>query len=179
MTQDHLPEVRMEKALHDFFHGERASGLTLMIWGGIALVIAVFFIWKFEGNLFLGAAAPTGLIAMLHLTAGATVFLRSSKLAESLAANVRNLPEQFVNQEFKRMELVISNFEKYQTAGQILFFMGCGFVAGGAFFGGGDYMLGSGIGLCCQSAVTLVFDLFASFRGGLYLHELKVFKREM
>ena len=178
MKQDHTPELRMENALREYFHGEKNGGLILMIWGCVGLAIAGFLLWKFTGEIYRGAVAPFGVMALVHLTAGAAVFLRTGKQTEALAAQLQNTPVQFADEESQRMVEAMSNFEKYKMAGQVLFFLGGGFIAIGAFLGGGEYMTGSGAGLCFQSFLTLVFGLFASFRGRLYLHELIVFKRE-
>ncbi len=178
MIQDQAPEIRMEKALRDFFHGEKNGGLFLMGWAIVCLAGACYLYWSLGGDLARGAAAPIGLIALIHFSAGTTVFLQSITHAEGLIDQLQKNPEGFAKGEPQRMEQVMSNFETYKLAEQVLFFLGCGFVAGGAFFDGGAYMLGSGAGLCIQGAVMLVFDLFASFRSGLYLHELKMFERE-
>lgn len=168
----------MENTMEEYFQGEKKGGLILMIWAASGLVAGGVLHFQFGGLLQRGMAVPVVIIAILHLVVGAAVFLRTESKKARLVTQLKTAPGQFLEEESVRMQRVMSNFEKYKLAEQILFFLGCAFTAGGVFFGGGEYMLGSGIGICIQSAFTLVFDLFASFRGGLYLHELNVFRRD-
>ena len=88
-------------------------------------------------------------------------------------------PREAAETEERRMEQVMLNFRKYQKVEMLLFLLGFAFVVGGAFGNMGDFTLGTGVGLTIQAAFTLVFDLFAAYRGGFYQHELKMFKKSL
>jgi len=148
-----------------------------MVWTTVGLAAASLLLWKTTGDLARGAAIPIGVFAVLHFVVGASVFFRAGHQSRRLSAQLKHDPAQFLAAETQRMAQVQANFEKYKMAEQLLFFLGCGFLAGGAFLGGGDYMAGAGAGLCIQSAFTLVFDLFAAYRAGFYQYELDVFQR--
>lgn len=130
-----------------------------------------------EGNLCKGMAYPLVGMALVHLIVGGTVFFRTNKQLASLLEGLQLFPREMVGAEKTRMETVMANFEKYKNVEMLLFFLGLAFVVAGAFVGFGEFMLGTGIGLSLQGAFTLVFDLFAAYRGGFYVHELNVFDR--
>ncbi|MCB0518382.1 MAG: hypothetical protein H6577_02585 [Lewinellaceae bacterium] len=176
--QDATPGERMEKAVREYFKGEKTGGFVLLAWALMATLAAWFLHGQFVGNLFQGIVPPLVALALVQLAVGAAVCFLTDSRRRRLLSQLAGAGQSWFPAEVERMERVLANFEKVKTAEQLLLLLGFGFLLGGVFFGAGDYMAGTGVGLCIQSAFSLVFDLFASLRANLYRHELKMYGRD-
>jgi hypothetical protein len=176
-AQDPSPTERMAKAIIDYFKAEKNGALLTIAWALLATLAAWLAQAKGEGPLFKGMAPPLLALALLQLAAGAVVFFRSDKQRAGLLSKLGNSPKLVRAEEQARMEKVMANFDKIKMAEQLLLLLGFAFLIGGVFFGLGEYMVGTGVGLSVQCAYSLVFDLFAAMRAGFYVHELGVFEK--
>lgn len=173
------PAQRLGKAMRSYFQAEKKGGLLIAAWGLIALFSGIYLFKNIGGPLGNGAAYPVGAIALAHLIIGGTVYFRTDKQLAALMEGLKMFPKEMLVAEQQRMGQVMANFEKYKNVEMLLFFLGLAFVMGGAFLGAGKFMLGTGTGLSLQAALTLVFDLFAAYRAGFYVHELDTFERHV
>ena len=173
------PSQRFGKAMQDYFQAEKSGALFIMAWGILGRLTGGYFFSEMGTPLYKGVAYPVVAIGLIHMLVGGTVFFRTGKQLAELMEGLRLFPKEMVAAEKSRMAQVMSNFERYKTVEMLLFFLGFSFVLGGSFGGVGQFMLGTGVGLCLQGGVTLIFDLFAAYRGGFYQHELDKFERAM
>ncbi len=175
---DISPQKRLEKSIQEYFQSEKTGGLLSLAWGTLGALVGVWLLTSHPEAIYQGMAAPLLVFASIHLAIGSVLFLRSGGQAKRILSAMPDNNSGFLGIEQKRMEAVMANFKKFINGELFLFFLGGAFIAFGMVEPRNEYMIGGGIGLGLQSAFTLVFDLFASFRGGLYVHELDVFERD-
>lgn len=171
------PSQKLKKSLEQYFQAEKKGGLFLCLWGLIAGASGVYLFMKMDAPLHQGIAYPLVFISLFHATVGGIVFFRTPRQVNVLLEGLRMFPKEMLASELERMRQVMANFERYKTVEMLLFFLGFAFLLGGTFGGFGDFMMGTGIGLSLQGAISLVFDLFAAFRGTFYQKALEKFER--
>lgn len=155
----------------DYFNAEKLESIFFIAVGVIAILIALWFWFKTKNSFYSGIAYPLVLIAVIQITVGLSVFLRSpkdiSRVEEYYARDKNKISEV----EIPRMNTVMKNFVIYRyieigliIAGLLLYFI----------INKDELLKGIGFGLAIQSLLMLVLDLFAEKRGADYLEYLKI-----
>lgn len=155
--------------IYKYFNAERAESLLFILAGALAIAAALFFWIKTTDSFYRGMAYPLAAVALIQLTVGTTVYLRTpADIAR--AETYMSDTEKIAKVEIPRMEAVMANFELYRKieiglmiAGLLLFF----------FFKENLTVKGVGAGLFVQAGLMLILDLFAEARGTAYLNALK------
>jgi hypothetical protein len=172
---DLSPAERLQKAIRAYFRAEQSGSYFLLVWGALTLTTGIWLLCAFGQPFWKGMAPPLAALGAIQFTVGATIAIRTPGQVRRLLSTM--LQPDALNGEIGRMEAVEANFGRLRAVESGLFLLGMCFLLGGVFGNFGEYMPGSGAGLCLQSAVSLIFDLLASWRAGLYLHELKTFQK--
>ncbi|MGH8453139.1 MAG: hypothetical protein ACRES4_01445 [Nevskiales bacterium] len=154
----------MQAQLMSYFSAEKQESLLFIVWGAAAILISL---WLFKtGSSYRGMAYPLVAVALIHLTVGGSVYLRTDTQVATLQRQMQDAPSQFRVEESQRMQVVMRNFKIYKTLEIVLLAAGLLMTFG---FRNSDALYAAGIGLIIQAGITLVLDLFAERRGEQYL----------
>lgn len=156
--------MSMQTQLLEYFAGEKAEGLAFITAGVLALVASVW-LWR-TGSSYRAMAFPLVAVALIHLTVGGSVYLRTDGQVSALTAQLAQSPAAFQAAELTRMGAVMRNFALYKVIEIVLLTVG---IAMTYAFRHREALYAVGIGLIIQAGVTLVADLFAEKRGDTYL----------
>lgn len=158
----------MIKELTAYFAGEKQESLLFIVVGLIAIGVAVW-LWT-NGHRLRFMAIPLITIALMQLVVGATVYVRTDSQVQNLITQSQSAPAQFQQDELKRMQTVMHNFNLYKTIEMVLLVVGVCLIGLLQRF---DIAAGVGAGLVLQAAFTLALDMFAEARGQDYMVALK------
>lgn len=159
----------MSKA-ETYFTGEKRESLLFIFLALSAIMVSLYF-WLGINNRFLnGIAWPLFLIALIQLSVGLFIYLRSPADLKRVSKMLRSNPKNALMLEIPRMEVVMKKFVLYRYIegvlllfGLVLFFV----------FDAGSFYKGFGLGLSVQSLIMLLADGFAARRGNIYLSYLR------
>ena len=154
----------MLKEMTEYFAGEKQESLLFMAAGLIAIGVAVW-LWT-SGHRLRFMAVPLVVIALMQLVVGTTVYLRTETQWQSLVTQSQSAPAQFKQEEVRRMQTVMKNFNIYKTVEMVLLVVGVCLIGLLQRF---DIAAGVGAGLVLQASFTLALDMFAEARGQDYL----------
>ena len=163
----------MEHHINSYFKGEKQGSLVFLGLGLVASVVAAVGWWYFADAFWQGLAIPVGVIGLIQLFVGTTVFLRTDGQLTALLRQFQEVPQKFAAEEGRRMAAVNRNFQTYRAVELSLFILGFVLLFLGTLGAWGDWTAGMGVGLASQSALMLVLDSFAGWRGSLYEHQIK------
>ena len=155
-----------------YFMAEKQTALFILIVGAAALISGVLLYWLGGKPFWKGFALPLGLIALVQLAVGYTVYSRSDSQRKDIVYKMDMNPQAIAAEELPRMQKVMKQFVVYRSvemvllaAGVILFF----------YFRQkptGAFWCGVGIALALQAVLMLGFDAVAEKRGAVYTHQL-------
>ena len=153
-----------------YFTAEKNESIVFILTGIIAVMLSLYFLLKTRQPFYNGLAYAITAIALIHLTIGTTIWIRSPKDIDRVENIIKKEPGKIQSEEIPRMETVLKNFVIYRyieivllIAGLILFFT----------FQPGSIWKGAGLGLVLQSLITLFLDYLAEARGKEYLDFLQ------
>jgi drug/metabolite transporter (DMT)-like permease len=155
--------------IHKYFNAERAESWLFIAIGIVALGLAFGFFFK-NGELLRGVSYPLAIIALIQLTVGGTVLLRSNSDIRRVTEIVQTNPTRIKTEELPRMDIVMKNFALYRYLEIVLLLVGLCLIF---YSKEGSLLKGIGIGLAIQSALILGLDYFAEQRGHEYIDKLK------
>ncbi len=172
--QDTEAEQLLQTSIRSFLRGEMRSAMVLILWGVAAFALGAWC-WSTQPDLMLqGASFPMMVFSAIHLATGLMQFVQTRKRAGKLL--VDGVPEQPVLvEEMLRLDIQLPRLKFYRKTTLIIVLIGLAMSLAGSVAGLGRYMAGAGAGLALQAAITLVVDLFAAMRTGLFHHELRRF----
>jgi len=154
------------KFIADYFNAEKFESLFFIGVGIIAIALGIYFWFIVKEPLYKGIAIPIILVALIQITVGTTVYLRSPKDILKVENMLENEHSKIQTEEIPRMNVVMKNFVIYRYVeitlmilGLILFF----------YFPSQTFWKGLGIGLFIQASLMLSLDYFAEIRGTEYL----------
>lgn len=152
----------------EYFHAERAESLLFIAVGVLANAMAMWG-WR-RGPLWRGAAVPLVAVALIQLTVGGTVWLRSPQDVQRVQQIVATDKARVGREEVPRMQAVMKNFVIYRWVEIALLAAGLVLLLAGRR---GSAWQGVGVGLAVQSGLMLLLDFFAERRGQVYLDWLQ------
>jgi len=157
-------------AIEDYFKAERSESVMFILVGLVAIGLSVYFLIKFDHPFYTGLAYPLILVALIQLTVGTTVYLRSPKDLQRVTSFVEQEEGKIESAEIPRMKEVMKNFAYYRYFEIFLLVVG---IILTLVFTKENIWMGVGIGLTAQSVFMLVLDYFAEQRGKVYLEFLQ------
>ncbi len=162
--------------IEKYFAAEKTTSLWIMILAGL-IFLASFSIWLTQKSAFSkGLMIPTGLLLVLALIVGSTVYKRSDNDRKEMVYAFDMNPAKIQDQEIPRMEKVNGRFKTFLVIELILV------VAGGVLIflyynkALSEFLYGLGMGLLIAGLAALTLDYFASIRSTKYLEGLKTIK---
>lgn len=153
-----------------YFGAERLESFVFIGVGVIALGLAAYVLLASHNAMLRGAAWPLALVALIQITVGSGVALRSPKDIARVQTIVQSEPQRLRSEEIARMVTVMRNFVLYR-------WIEIGLLAAGlllcVFAPSASAWRGAGIGLAAQAGLMLALDFFAERRGSAYLDWLR------
>ncbi|WP_460912844.1 hypothetical protein [Spirosoma areae] len=153
------------EAIRQYFNAEKAESLIFFGMGVAALGLGLYFLLVLKRPFTNGMAWPLMAVALIQLTVGTTVYLRSPKDIARVENYVINDRSKISADEIPRMETVMQSFQTYKYIE--LGLMGVGLLL--VLFQLGPFWSGVGAGLLIQAGLMLLADYFAMSRGTAYL----------
>jgi multidrug transporter EmrE-like cation transporter len=156
-----------------YFNEEKIEAFVFVAIGLAALLLGIYFWFGKQTDFLKGAAIALILIALIQLTVGGIIIVRSPKDIIRVQQIVKSEPARITSEELPRMEVVMKNFIIYSyvelalmALGLILFFISSA----------ASFWKGLGIALFIQAALMLAFDHVAEARGKKYIAKLQSIK---
>ena len=157
-------------SISKYFNAEKNESILFIVIGVLALCISSYFIFKLKQHYFNGMSYSFIAIALIQITVGLSIFIRSPKDILRVNQIVQTNKTAIKTDEIPRMNKVMSNFILYRwieialiVVGIVLYFV----------FQTSSIYKGIGLGLIIQSSFMLILDYFAENRGKIYLEYLK------
>ncbi|HTE12759.1 MAG TPA: hypothetical protein VK645_17390 [Chitinophagaceae bacterium] len=154
--------------IEKYFLAEKQLGLSFIIIGAIAIVLAIVFFFLLKTPFYKGAAIPLLIIGLIQLVASITIYKKSD------ADRIRNVyaydmnPVRIKNEELPRMKTVIKNFAIIKWVEIALVVTGLLMI----FYYRADadkaFWYGLGLTLTIQALVMLIADYAAERRALQY-----------
>ncbi len=166
-------EKRLVNHIDTFLRSERNTALFLMGWAVVVLVLTAWCWLHIADWLVQGLAFPMMVFAALHLATGFMQWMQWRQRRRKLVKGDEPPEYSALMEELLRLEIQMPRLQFFRKTSLGIFLFGFAMMLVGMFAGWGEYVVGTGIGLTVQSAVTLAVDLFKSMRTGLFHHELK------
>jgi hypothetical protein len=158
----------LDRAIGIYFAAEKQGGVLLATLGVIAVAFGVFA-WR-RGEAWRGAAVPVGIIGVIEVIVGATVFLRTDgqvrRLRQALEADLAT----GLAPELERMERVLRSFGQLKIA-EIALLVG-GLLLALLLWRRAGWR-GAGLALALEAAAALGFDSVAAERAEVYVKALR------
>lgn len=158
------------KQIEKYFQAEQSESLLFLLVGLIAILVAIYFLVKQKESFYYGMAYSLIAIALIQITVGASVYLRSPKDIVRVTEMVQSEKTKIQTEEIPRMETVMKNFKIYRWVEISLIAIG---IALFFYFQSKPLLRGVGLGLFIQAGFMLLLDFFAESRGVTYLEYLK------
>ena len=101
--------------IRKYFRAERAESLLFLLVGVVTVGSAVR--WGFSsgtGPFFRGMAWPLGLVGVIQLVVGSTIFFRTPSDIRRMERYLASDPGKVQTEEIPRMEKVMQNFVSYR-----------------------------------------------------------------
>lgn len=150
-----------------YFRAEKDAGLYILIVGCIIIALSAWLWWS--GNRNRAMAIPLVVIALIEVTVGSVLYLRTDKQIDTLTEQYYTDREAFARAETARMERIMSSFTIYKVVEIILLISGA---IHAVIYRNRPALAGVGIGLVIQAVVMLGFDILAAQRAQVYLDTL-------
>ena len=153
----------MESAVARYFAGERRGAAVFLAAGlaavGLALGLAT------RPTPYRGMIPPLGLLGLVEVVVGATVFLRTPRQVEALRVGLRAAEDGARSRERDRMHRVIASFRLYKVVETVLLTAGLTLMM---LFPRHTPLYAAGLGCLLQASVLLVLDRLAERRAQEY-----------
>ncbi|MBL0328903.1 MAG: hypothetical protein IPP64_05665 [Bacteroidetes bacterium] len=157
-------------SIEKYFNAEKSESLLFVLVGVVTIAVAIYFFFKLKEPFYTGIGLAFALIALIQLTVGTSVYIRSPKDIIRVQAMVSNEPSKIQSEEIPRMEIVMKNFVIYRWIEIALIMIGLVL-----FFAtkSNSILKGGGVGLFIQAGFMLLLDYFAENRGKEYVTFLR------
>jgi hypothetical protein len=152
-----------------YFNAEKFESVFFVLAGITATLIACYFIFVIKKPFQNGIAYSITVIALIQITVGATVYIRSPKDINRVNQLIQTNKTRIQSEEIPRMNAVMKNFALYKYIEITLIISGIAFF----FFFNNELIKGIGLGLIIQSSIMLMLDFIAAARGNEYLKILQ------
>lgn len=164
----------MEIHIQAYFKKEKEGALLFILVGSIAILGSLTALYFFPFSFLVrGTAAALIAIGLFQVVLGLNVFLRTDKQTKNLLQQLSQQPSQYYSEETSRIDKVMANFKIIRKVELVLILLGLVFALMGSLGHMGHFIIGTGLGLCVQSVCSLLIDLSAEWRAGLYLYHLQ------
>lgn len=165
MTND---AERMRGEMARYFARERAESVVFLAAAAASGALAGWLVAV--GSPYRAMAWPLGLIGLVQLAVGATIFLRTPGQAARLAERLTSAPTAYKAEETARMRRVQRSFVLYKRVEIGLLALGLAFAS---IEGYGRMLYSIGMGLMLEAGLMLALDLVAERRGQRYLDSVE------
>ncbi len=163
----------MERRFDLYIWGERATALFLMGWGLLSAAAAAWAYACWPGKMLWALLLTVCLLSLLQVYAGIRRLLQARLLKRELHPIVEIAPPSFAAQELPRIDKREQSAMRRRFIEQALFILGMCFALAGGLRLSGQFLLGTGLGLCVQSAVLLIITLTSQWRDAVYRNEIE------
>lgn len=150
-----------------YFRAEKDAGLYILIIGCAIIVLSAWLWWS--GSRYRAMAIPLVVIALIEVTVGSVLYIRTDKQIDTLTEQYYTDREAYARAETARMERIMSRFTIYKVVEIVLLISG---VVLATVYRSRPVLAGVGIGLMIQAAIMLGIDVVASQRAQVYLDTL-------
>jgi hypothetical protein len=150
-----------------YFAEERRRAAFFLAAGLAALTLSL--VLAARPTAYRGMIPPLGVLGLVEIVVGATVFLRTPRQAGALRRDVRDAEEDARARERERIRRVIASFRIYKVAETVVLTAGLTLMM---LFPRHTVLYASGLGCLLQASVLLVLDRVAERRAREYASAL-------
>lgn len=161
-------EFQMKDEMVRYFQAEKAESALFVL--AAAAAVAVSLMLVNSASEYRWMAAPLLTIALIQVTVGGTVLMRTNSQVVRLTDQLDSDPQDYRAEELRRMDAVGRGFRLYKVIEIAL--LAAGIVLTYALRGRMSWY-SIGIGCIAQSALMLVFDLVAEHRADVYVDHIR------
>lgn len=160
--------INMLPPILKYFRAEKDAGFYILVVGAGILLVSAWIWWS--GTRYRAMAIPLAVFAILEITVGATVYLRTDKQIDTLTEQYYSARDQYGIEETARMEKIMSAFAVYKIAEIAVLIAGLGLII---VYRSRPSLAAVGAGLVVQATTLLIFDAIAAQRAQAYLDALR------
>lgn len=164
-----------KQEIEKYFLAEKQLGLSSIVIGCIAVLLAIIFFFLLKTNFYKGAAVPLLVIGLIQLIAGVLVYTKSDE------RRIRNVyaydmnTAQLKNEELPRMKAVLENFAIIKWVEMALVITGLVLIFYFRTNAGKAFGFGLGITLVIQAMIILFANYSSERRAILYTKGIENF----
>jgi hypothetical protein len=164
-----------KQEIEKYFLAEKQLGLSFIIIGSIAIILAFIFFFLLKTTFYKGAAVPLLLIGLIQLVASAGIYKKSDE------DRVRNVyaydmnPGQLKKEELPRMKTVLKNFAIIKWVEMALVVAGLVLIFYFRTNTDKAFWYGLGLTLTAMALITLFADYSSERRALLYTKGIESF----
>ena len=115
--------------IEKYFLAEKQLGLSFIVIGAVAIVLAIVFFFFLKTNFYKGAAIPLAIVGIIHLLASFSIYKKSDEdRVKNVYAYDMN-PSQLKDVELPRMKKVLKNFAIIKWVEMALVIVGLALIA--------------------------------------------------
>ena len=108
-------------AVSNYFNAEKIESMFFVLVGVAAISLASYFFVKIKQPFYNGISYPLIAIALIQITVGSSVYLRSPKDIIRVNAIIQSDNSKIKTEEIPRMQTVMKNFVLYRWVEIALF----------------------------------------------------------
>ena len=163
----------MKNRLEKHLRAERKDAFKIMLFGASATAIGIVLAWTKISSFTQGFGAALSILSLLPLWSGIHLLGEVRRLKPYLPGLLASHPARFRSEEIDRCDRNERHFNRQRNFLILFLFMGIILALLGGVLQQSPFTMGTGFGLCLESAVLLVFDLAAQWRNTLYRQRLE------
>lgn len=160
--------INMLPPILKYFRAEKDAGFYIIVVGAVLILLSAWLWWS--GSRYRAMAIPLTVFAILEVTVGTTIYLRTDKQIDTLTEQYYTDREQYGREETARMEKVMSGFRVYKVAEIVVLIAGLALLV---VYRRRPTLAAVGAGLVLQAGILLAFDIIAAQRAQMYLDALR------
>ncbi len=164
----------MNANLDRYFAGEKGAAVTFGSTGAVSVVGGIALLAT-DDELGRGAAYPLLTFGTLHLAVAAVLHFRTDARVDRLQARLATDPAAFRAAEVTRMEGVHRTLDALTAVETLMIAAGASAAVVG-HYKSDDLLLGVGVSLAAEAALTLLLDVFAARRATTYQRDVLRFQ---
>lgn len=164
--------------IENYFTTFKTENLVLIILGGVAVLLAIFFFAYYKTPWHKGFAVPVIVFGMMHCIAGYTNYKKADALRVRNAYTYDMNPSGLRIQELPRLK------EQHKTTNKFIY-LNIGFLAAAVFLfvyfrnkPMSDHYSGVAAGLFIMAMITLCSSLFMQYKTQEYIKGIESFTKE-
>lgn len=164
--------------IQNYYKSKSKNALFILIWGLLTAAFGYYAYTKSAAPFWEGITYPTLLLALVQIVQGAYMLWQATAPKTDLITALQAGKTQVIPTEIAATDKRLEHMRRRNILQQVLIGLGIGFTLTAVFANLSDFMIGSGLGLMTQTAISYIADVLLRWRTSLYAAELRVERKD-